>query len=435
MNLRHESFIDEGALSGCTGDAYSKSCSIDFLERVRQEAEYLDNRLAFGLDPYQAYTDGLISTRTKRSVRDGILRTGINFGSQDYLSLSSHPQMPEAVKNSVDQFGVHSAGSAALAGITRSSLVLERELSDFLNVEDCTLFPIGWAAGYGVIKSLIRPDDHVVIDVLAHACLQEGADAATKNVHRFPHLSNNAVERRLKRIRLEHPNAGVLVVTESLFSMDSDVPDIRTLQQLCHAYEATLVLDVAHDLGAIGPSGLGFAETQEMVGKVDIVMGSFSKTFAAIGGFVACNEPGLKIRLRAACGPSTFTNAMSPLQTVVIRKALEIIRSTEGEDRRANLMGNVDHVRTRLQEEGFEVLGEPSPIVPVILGDPSISRLATKYANELGGFVNLVEYPAVSKNTCRWRIQVMADHTNKDIEEFVDIVVEARKRAQEYLGR
>ena len=170
-------------------------------------------------------------------------------------------------------------------GNTSLSVALEERLARFLGYEICTLFPIGWAAGYGIIKTLVRETDHVVIDILAHACLQEGARAATANVSRFPHLSTGAVEKRLKRIRDSDPRAGILVVTETLFSMDSDIPDIVALQALCRRYDATLLVDCAHDLGALGERGLGVLHAQDMVGKVDILMGSFSKTFASPGGW------------------------------------------------------------------------------------------------------------------------------------------------------
>ncbi|TCT04374.1 glycine C-acetyltransferase [Aquabacter spiritensis] len=314
-------------------------------------------------------------------------------------------------------------------GNTSMSVALENRLARYLGYDVCTLFPIGWAAGYGVIKTLIRETDHVVIDVLAHACLQEGANAATANVHRFPHLSTDGVEKRLKRIRESDPKAGILVVTETLFSMDSDVPDIAAVQALCRQYDATLLVDCAHDLGALGENGHGVLGSQDMVGKVDILMGAFSKTFASPGGFVACNDLGLKFALRSSCGPSTFTNAMTPIQAAVIDAALTIIESAEGKGRRFRLLSNATSLRNRLSDAGFKVMGQPSPIVPVALGNASVSRLMTKYAAEMGGIVNLVEFPAVARNACRWRMQVMADHTDEHIRAMTNIAVRAKDHA------
>lgn len=412
-------FVDEGGA--------------DLLSRWYRHRLWLDGRLAHRVDPYSKVTTARIAAETASRSRGAEAYAGVNFGSQDYLSLASHPAVCAAATQAVAEFGVHSAGSAALMGNTALSVDLERRLAEFLGYRDCTLFPTGWGAGYGAIKTLVRPDDHVVIDVLAHACLQEGARNATANVHRFPHLSNAAVERRLKRIRAEHPSAGIMVVTETVFSMDSDVPDISDLQRICHANGALLLVDVAHDLGCIGPSGRGHLETQDMVGKVDLVMGSFSKTFASNGGFVACNDPSLKLALRYHCGPLAFTNALSPVQAAVVLRALEIVDSPEGSRRRERLRQNVLRLRSRLRDEGFGLLGQPTAIVPVILGGNALSRLITRYTLEGGGIVNLVEYPAVSRNTCRWRLQVMADHETEQIDAVVGTAVEARDKARAHL--
>lgn len=194
------------------------------------------------------------------------------------------------------------------------------------------------------------------------------------------------------------------------------------------------MVDVAHDLGCIGPTGRGILELQGMVGRIDLVMGSFSKTFASNGGFVATNNPALKLALRYNCGPLTFTNALSPIQAAVVLEALDIVRSPEGADRRESLMANILELRGSLGGAGFKLLGRPSAIVPVILGDSAASRLTTRYALAAGGIVNLVEHPAVSRNTCRWRLQVMADHKPRDIERFVRIAVDARKEAHAHLA-
>ncbi len=401
----------------------------DLVSRWKAVGQWFVERGGVGLDPYQKVVTGPVGPNVEGLLRDGTPIAGVNFASQDYLSLACHPAIVHAANQAIERFGVHSAGSAALMGNTSLSVGLEARVASHLGYKFCTLFPIGWAAGYGVIKTLVRETDHVVIDILAHACLQEGARAATANVSRFAHLSTAAVEKRLKRIRENDPRAGILVVTETLFSMDSDTPDIAALQALCRDYGATLLVDCAHDLGALGERGRGILQAQDMVGKVDILMGSFSKTFASPGGFVACNEESLKFALRSSCGPSTFTNAMTPIQAAVIDAALSIIDSPEGDERRARLMSNAVLLRDRLAAEDFLVLGQPSAIVPVILGNASVSRLMTRYAAEDGGIVNLVEYPAVARNACRWRMQVMADHAASHIDSMVEIAVSARKRA------
>lgn len=419
---------------GVTSDYYVDE-DTDLVGRWRPLTEWLEHRWAAELDPYSKYTDAKIGPRLDAFDRKGRTLGGVNFASQDYLNLSSHPAVIEAACHAAQIYGVHSAGSAALMGLTRRAVELEARIASFLDVADATLFPTGWGAGFGVIRTLIRPKDHVVIDILAHACLQEAAALSTNNVHRFPHCSTDAVERRLRRIRKDNPDAGILVVTETVFSMDSDVPQIRPLIELCRDHKATLLVDVAHDLGAIGPTGRGYLEIQGVLGEVDIVMGSFSKTFASNGGFVATNNSALKLALRYNCGPLTFTNSLSPVQIGIIHACLDIITSQQGRELRTRLMANIHAMRSLLQDEGFTLLGAPSAIVPILVGDNAMSRHMTSHLLSNGALVNLVEYPAVARNACRWRVQVMAEHSTTDIEQFVELAVAAQRFAMISLGR
>jgi glycine C-acetyltransferase len=433
MNDKSFERIGDVALGGSVAEAFDSEHP-NLLDRWDRHHEWWQERSASSTDSYCRTVLGRIGPESGTRTRDGRIFKGVNFASQDYLSLSGHPAIMAAAKDAIDRFGVHSAGSATLMGNTALSHELEARLADFLGYDDCIVFPTGWAAGYGLIKTLVRDTDFIVIDRLAHASLMEGARNATRNVFSFRHLSNEAVASRLERIRRNHPAAAILVVTETAFSMDSDVPDLKPLIDICRHWGATLMVDAAHDLGAIGPGGLGFIEQQGLTGEIDILMGSFSKTFASNGGFVACNHRALRMALRFGCGPATFSNAMSPVQAAVVLKAIEIVRSREGEQRRERLMDNSCRLRDGLAAAGFKVLGEPSAIVPTILGSAALSRLTTRYALESGAIVNLVEYPAVSLNTCRWRLQVMADHTEHQIGRLVDIAAGARARASEHVA-
>lgn len=384
----------------------------------------------YGLDTYSKQIVGAVLPWAQAKDRRGRpLAEGVNFGSQDYLSLSSHPLIRQAAVQAIEQLGVHVGGSAALMGNSESSVQLECELADWLHLKDCSLFPTGWAAGYGAIRALVRDRDHVVIDRLAHACLQDGARAATRHVHTFDHLSVASLERQLVAIRENHPSAGILVVTESLFSMDSDIPDLKAHQELAHRYQATLLVDVAHDLGSMGPEGLGAIQAQGMLGKIDVVMGTFSKTFASNGGFVASNEPGLKLAIRFGCGPHTFSNALSPVQAQVVLKALEIIRSEEGAQRRRRLHANTVDLRAKLSALGCTVMGVPSAVVPVLMGGTSQCRMVSRFLLAGGAIANAVEYPAVPRDAARLRLQVMADHSQKDIDTFVTVLTLAIRDA------
>jgi glycine C-acetyltransferase len=348
----------------------------------------------------------------------------------DYLGLSSDPQIKEVAKAVIEEYGVHSAGSSALAGNTKYSLKLEDTISEFLSLRHTVLYPTGWAAGYGVINALVGPADHVVMDGLSHACLQEGANSATKNVHLHGHLNLHSVRRHLNRIRSRDINAGILVVTESLFSMDSDVPDLAAMQDLCREFDATLLVDVAHDLGAIGEKGRGFVGAQNMLGKIDIIMGSFSKTFASNGGFVSCNSPAVKQYLKFYGCSATFSNALSPVQAATVTKAFEIVQSDQGRDLRWLLMKRVLQLRRKLTELAFDVIGEPSAIVPVVIGDEALARMISRRLPDLGVVANLVEYPAVAKGNARFRFQVMPNHTAENVRYLGDRLRDALDACQ-----
>jgi glycine C-acetyltransferase len=403
----------------------------NLLDRVGAFYEWQQARRQSGLWPLGRSTD--TGPRSKCIARsdEGAAFEGINFASQDYLSLSSHPAIRQAAVDAIEEFGVHSAGSPALVGNTSLSLLLERKISEFLELEHVTLFPTGWGAGFGVVKGLVRPSDHIVMDALSHACLQEGAQAATSNIHYYRHNSIPGVRQKLEKIRAKDGQNGILIITESLFSMDSDTPDIAGLQALAREYDAILCVDVAHDLGCLGPEGRGHIGAQDMLGKVDVVMGSFSKTFASNGGFVACNQRSVKEYLRYYSSPCTFSNALSPSQAAIVLNAFDIVESDEGEQLRSSLMTNIRLLRELLHGTGFETYGDPSPIVCVKMGSEGLARLVSRRLPEAGLLANLVEFPAVPKGQARFRMQVMAKHTNREIIDAVHRLSVAHAQAGE----
>ncbi len=406
--------VPAAALSGSMRD-FRVPKGTDLLSRVSGFYQWQDLRRQNGVWPFSRSTQAGPTAYCAAQDDRGMAMNGVNFASQDYLSLSSSEAIKATAVDAVQRYGVHSAGSAALVGNTAHSVLLERRIADFLNMEEAVLFPTGWAAGYGAIRGLVRSADHIVIDALAHTCLQEGANAATRNIYMHRHLDVDHCRHWLRTIRSKDAENGIMVVTEGLFSMDSDTPNIMALQELCHEYNATLLVDVAHDLGALGEDGRGHIGMQDMLGKVDLVMGSFSKTFASNGGFVACRSRAVKEYLRFYSPPATFSNALSQVQAAVVLKAFEIVDSAEGKTRRAELMSNILELHSALKAKGMDYYGDPSAIVAVKMGTESLARLASRRLPELGLLSNLVEYPAVSKGAARFRMQVMAKHTKQNI--------------------
>jgi len=307
--------------------------------------------------------------------------------------------------------------------------MLEQAIAALVQLDHVALFPTGWGAAFGAITALVQAGDHVVIDQFAHASLRQGASAATGNILVNRHLDAAHVRELVAGIRARDTANGILVVTEGLFSMDSDTPDIATLQALCHEFNATLLVDVAHDLGALGPDGGGCIAEQGMLGKIDIVMGAFSKTFASNGGFVAVGTRAAKRHLQLYAGPHMFSNALSPVQSAVILACIDIVRGEEGEQLRADLLRNVTLMRQLLGDQGHHCMGMPSAIVPVLIGSEPVSRLVGKLLFRQSVFVNQVEFPGVPLGASRLRLQLMANHNSQQIRRAATVIDQSIARA------
>lgn len=346
----------------------------------------------------------------------GRIFTGLNGASQDYLGLAGDTRVIDASKAAVDLYGAHSAGSAPMGGRTSLATRVEHRVSDAIGLRHVCLFPTGWAAGYGALYALLRKGDHVVIDMLAHNCLRHGAEASGATVHNFGHNDLNSLEKRLRRIRSKEPDAEILIVTEGLFSMDSDSPDISRLVELKKLHGAALFLDVAHDFGVLGPGGAGVAAEAGGYGEIDFVMGSFSKTFASIGGFFAAHDLGSVRAVQGFSGSYTFSNYLIPAQLGALDAAFDIVFSREGEDRRARLLENTCSLRSLLKDLGVETIGDISAMTIVKAGSEARARLAYRSILAQGVIVNCVEYPAVRRGEARFRVQLSPDYHRGEIE-------------------
>lgn len=424
-----DAMLAEGALAG-TAAQFSQPRGPDLLARTAAVERWHDQRANHGLWQYARSLEG--APYPIASIRDeaGTGARGINFASQDYLSLASHPGVAEAAARALRDAGPHSAGSAVLLGNTRTSLLLEQAIAGLVRAEHVALFPTGWGAAFGAITALVQPQDHVVIDQFAHASLRQGASAATPKVVINRHLDVDHVRQLVGAIRARDTEHGILVVTEGLFSMDSDSPDLARLQAVCHEFGATLLVDVAHDLGALGPNGGGAIDAQGMLGKIDLVMGAFSKTFSSNGGFVATASRAVKRHLQLYAGPHMFSNALSPVQAAVILECVNIVRSDEGASLRADLLRNAEGLRRLLTDEGLECMGTPSAIVPVLIGSEKVSRLVGKLLFEQSVFVNQVEFPGVPVGASRLRLQLMANHNMQQLKRAAPVIGTAVARAR-----
>lgn len=405
---------------------FSKPTGPDILARTQSFEDWRHERSQHGLWPFSRVLKDAPRAGMEIVDEAGLQGgKGVSLSCQDYLGLTSHPAIHEAVIKALKDFGPHSAGSPALAGNTPLSLQLEKEIGDALGFESVALFPTGWGAGYGTITGLIRPEDHIVMDQLSHACLQQGVQASTRNIHRHTHLSIEAVRETLKKIRSTDTRNGIMVITEGLFSMDSDVPDLAALQNVCREYGAILMVDVAHDFGSLGANGGGSLEIQNLLGKVDLVMGSFSKTFASNGGFLATHNESVRQYIKFFSSPQTFSNALSPIQSSVVLAALKIVRSEEGAKLRETLLKNVAFLREGLESRNINCIGTDSAIVPAHIGNEAIARIAWSKLTEKGIHTNLVEFPAVAVGSARFRMQLMPSHTEEQLSYVADETAKA----------
>lgn len=400
----------------------------DLQTRCEPYARYVDDRRIMATWPYHRALTGTVGPKIDALDDSGhLLAKCTNYASQDYLGLAQDPRVHQAAKEAINDHGVHSSGSPILLGRHKPMMELENRLCDLFKRERCVLYPSGWAAGFGVIAGLVRQKDVIIIDQLAHNCLFAGS-AITNNVHRFRHNDLGHVEELLNQTRMNHPDSGIFVVIESLYSMDADGPDLTAMIRLAHHYDAIVIIDIAHDFGAMGEFGLGLLETVNYAEEPDVIMGSFSKTFASNGGFVMCTREVYEY-LGTYSHPRIFSNAFSPVQAAAVLAAVDIVFSPEGDALRSKLMDNILALRQSMGEYGIRVSGNPSPIVPAFVGDETLARVTSGLLTQRGLLANLVEYPAVPVGTARFRFQVMPTHSAEDAQTAVRVLSEAMKAA------
>ncbi len=334
---------------------------------------------------------------------------GANFSATDFLGLIQHPEVRQTVQWAINQYGVANTAWTPFAGMQNAGSVLATELGELLQMAHVSLFPSGWTAGFGAVRSIIHASDHVVLDALTQIGFYEGAAAATRQVHLCRHLDVGHLRATLQSIRhRETQRSTVLVVTEALFAADAAAPDLRAMQSVCAEFEALLCVSVAYDLAAIGPGGTGQLGLQNMLGKVDVVVGSFSPTLASGGGFVAALDRVLAARMQQEAAGRLPGGATGTAQLVTALAALRIARSEEGERLRRDLLVRVAHVRSAATARGGIVLGSAAPMVPLLVGWEDVCHEAVRLCAGHGIMVQLLEHPEVPVATARLRLNVSA---------------------------
>ena len=363
--------------------------------------------------------------------------SGINFASQDYMSMCTHPGNIKATIEAVKASGTHSGGSPLFFGKTPYYLAVIQSLKDaFKKVypdPHASIFSAGWMAGFGVISSLAYKSDHIVIDELCHNCLQFGAKASGSTLHKIPHLDNDAYCAKIAELREKYPQAGIMAVTEGLFSMDSDSPDLVRIQQWTKKHNALLVVDCAHDMFGVGQKGLGIAGDRLTEWDNVVLLGSGSKSLSNNFGWCVSNKSSLPKYLNYYSGSLTFSNALAPGVAASVKHNIDLLMSKEGDERRIRSRRNVHYVRKRLTDAGYEIIGDPSPIVIVLIGSEFVSRSIANMLYEEGIILNSVEYPACAQGDARLRLQIQCDHTIEQLDALVDALLKVQPKVDEYL--
>ncbi len=359
----------------------------------------------------------------------------VMLGSNNYLGLTTHPKVKEAAKKAIDEYGTGSSGSRFLNGTLDIHLKLEKKLADFVGKEDALVFSTGYQTNLGTISALLRRGDFVVMDKLNHASLFDGAYLAIGldtlgirpsgiKVVRYKH--NDMAD--LKRVLEELPrDAGKLIVTDGVFSMDGDIARLPDIVELARKYGARVMVDDAHAVGVLGEKGSGTPEYFGLTEEVDLIMGTFSKSFASLGGFIAGDAYVIDY-IRHFARPLIFSASMPPSAVAAVDAALDICVNEP--QRRERLWNNTRKMLDGFRKLGFDIGPTETPIIPVIIGNDELTFVFWKRLLEEGVFTNPVISPAVPPKQARLRTSYMATHT----EEMLDRALAAFEKVGKELG-
>jgi 8-amino-7-oxononanoate synthase len=339
----------------------------------------------------------------------------ISFSSNDYLALANDRRLREAAVAAIDQFGVGAGASRLISGTRPPHLHLERALAKWKGTPAALSFSSGYAAALGALPALVTKSDVVVLDKLCHASLIDAARLSGATLRIFPHNHMAKLKSHLEWARRKHRGGRILIVTESVFSMDGDRAPLGELIELKKDFDALLFLDEAHAIGVIGPNGRGLAAAENLTREVEVQMGTLSKALGVSGGYI-CGSSDLVEWLINRARSFIFSTAPPPALAAAALAALEFISSPGGEERRQLLWSNIEILQKGLSQRSG------SAILPWMVGD---EKAALQFASKLqrqGFFVPAIRYPTVAKGTARLRITVSAAHTVNQIVALCDAI-------------
>jgi 8-amino-7-oxononanoate synthase len=371
-------------------------------------------------DGYYPYFIPLSDTEGTEVTIDG--HRLIMIGSNNYLGLTTHPKVRQAAMEAVERFGTSCTGSRFLNGSLQLHKQLEEELADFVGKEAALVFSTGYQVNLGTISALVGRDDVVITDREDHASIVDGCCLARGQMLRFKHNDIKSLERALQRAG---PNCGKLVVVDGVFSMGGDLAPLPEIAPLCRQYGARLMVDDAHGIGVVGANGRGTANHYGMTDDVDLIMGTFSKSFASLGGFIAGDEVAVHY-IQHHARSLIFSASMPAANTAACLAALDIMRSDAGLSER--VMAIAERMRKGYRELGFDVGASQTPIIPIMIGDDMPTLLFWKELYDAGVYTNPVLPPAVPPSKSLLRTSYMATHTDEQMDRVLDLFEQAGKR-------
>jgi 8-amino-7-oxononanoate synthase len=347
----------------------------------------------------------------------GRTRRFLNFCSYNYLGYSFHPEVIRSVQETVAEFGTGAVSAPLLSGYSQPLLELERRMAALKNKDAAIVFSTGYGANVGVLSGLLKPGDIAVLDILSHASIYDGVRLAGAEIKVFAHNNPRHLEKVLKGIDSER----VIVCVEGVYSMDGDLANLPEIIPICKKYNAKVLVDEAHASLVFGERGGGVAEHYGLEDKVDIAIGTFSKSFGAIGGYAA-GEKKLMTYLRMFARSYVFSCAMAPHTASGILKALDLFKKDSST--RTKLWENTRYMHSGLRQAGLDIGSTKSQVIPVMAGSDLRLREISRRIQENGLYTGVVTYPAVSKNKTRLRLSVSSAHTREHMDRCITILKE-----------
>jgi 8-amino-7-oxononanoate synthase len=392
---------------------------VDVFTKCHESAERTAPVRAAGVYPYY---------RVISSAQDPVVshegRELVMLGSNNYLGLANHPEVKEAAAMALALYGTGCAGSRLLNGTLDVHVELESRLAEFMGREAALTFSTGFQVNLGVLSCLLDRSDIAYLDALDHACIIDGCRLGFGRHHKFAHNDMAELEKKLANAPADR---GKLIVVDGVFSMEGDLAPLPKLVELAKRFDARLMVDDAHGLGVFGENGRGTPEHFGVESDIDLVMGTFSKSLAAIGGFVAGDRYVIE-HVKHTARAEIFSAAPPPASMAAAMKALEIVEREP--ERRKRLWENTDYMKRELAGLGFDTGHSASPVIPILVGEDMTSYRMTTRLDQEGVFVNPVVSPAVPPGRAMIRTSYMATHTR----EHLDRALEALELVGRELG-